>query len=249
MALTCSMLDGRRVWPKLLPKPPVRHRPSGGCDPTKPSVTPTPPRCGGSTGHGDLLWCDGGWPGSRHKHELLELSGTGAPGSAHQTQQGYNRCRARLRALIEHLVDRPPLQAPGRCKLSRAIGFSPVAVMKAPRGWPREFPGGGHQVIPGQVSGTTPLPVMAWLSRTLSPWVVHRWAWCSSRSTVAVASVLGMSSSNPAGWRLLETATLRRSSAASTSRYRPSAASGRRAATRCRRPRPGRRAGSARPPW
>jgi DDE superfamily endonuclease len=28
-----------------------------------------------STIHGDLLWCDGGWPGSCHEHELLELSG------------------------------------------------------------------------------------------------------------------------------------------------------------------------------
>jgi hypothetical protein len=28
-----------------------------------------------STIHGDLLWCDGGWPGSCHEHALLELSG------------------------------------------------------------------------------------------------------------------------------------------------------------------------------
>jgi hypothetical protein len=28
-----------------------------------------------STIHGDLLWCDGGWPGSCHEHELIELSG------------------------------------------------------------------------------------------------------------------------------------------------------------------------------
>jgi hypothetical protein len=30
-----------------------------------------------STIHGDLLWCDGGWPGSCHEHELLVLSGLG----------------------------------------------------------------------------------------------------------------------------------------------------------------------------
>ncbi len=30
-----------------------------------------------STIHGDLLWCDGGWPGSCHEHELVELSGLG----------------------------------------------------------------------------------------------------------------------------------------------------------------------------
>ena len=28
-----------------------------------------------STIHGDLLWVDGGWPGSCHEHELLGLSG------------------------------------------------------------------------------------------------------------------------------------------------------------------------------
>jgi hypothetical protein len=28
-----------------------------------------------STIHGDLLWCDGGWPGSCHEHELLTLTG------------------------------------------------------------------------------------------------------------------------------------------------------------------------------
>jgi DDE superfamily endonuclease len=30
-----------------------------------------------STIHGDLLWVDGGWPGSCHEHELVELSGLG----------------------------------------------------------------------------------------------------------------------------------------------------------------------------
>jgi hypothetical protein len=28
-----------------------------------------------STIWGDLLWCDGGWPGSCHEQELLALSG------------------------------------------------------------------------------------------------------------------------------------------------------------------------------
>jgi hypothetical protein len=28
-----------------------------------------------SSVHGDLLWCDGGWPGSCHEQELLALSG------------------------------------------------------------------------------------------------------------------------------------------------------------------------------
>jgi len=30
-----------------------------------------------SSVHGDLLWVDGGWPGSCHEHELLVLSGLG----------------------------------------------------------------------------------------------------------------------------------------------------------------------------
>jgi hypothetical protein len=30
-----------------------------------------------STIWGDLLWCDGGWPGSCHEHELIKLSGLG----------------------------------------------------------------------------------------------------------------------------------------------------------------------------
>jgi hypothetical protein len=30
-----------------------------------------------STIHGDLLWLDGGWPGSCHEHELIELAGLG----------------------------------------------------------------------------------------------------------------------------------------------------------------------------
>jgi hypothetical protein len=30
-----------------------------------------------SSVHGDLLWCDGGWPGSCHEQELLVLSGLG----------------------------------------------------------------------------------------------------------------------------------------------------------------------------
>ena len=44
-----------------------------------------------------------------------------------------------------------------------------------------------------------------------SPSVRTRWAWWSSRSTVAVARVLGMIVSKPDGWRLLVTAMERRS--------------------------------------
>ena len=39
-------------------------------------ATPTTPRAlAVSTIHGDLLWCDVGWPGSCHEQELIELSG------------------------------------------------------------------------------------------------------------------------------------------------------------------------------
>ena len=78
----------------------------------------------------------------------------------------------------------------------------------------RELPGDGHGICPGadhhrpgaQLKGLTPCPARACDRRTLSPVVWQMWAWCSSRSTVAVASVLGMSSSNAAGWRLEEMA-------------------------------------------
>jgi hypothetical protein len=46
-----------------------------------------------STIHGDLLWCDGGWPGSCHEHELVELSRLGgvldAAGVASLLDRGF----------------------------------------------------------------------------------------------------------------------------------------------------------------
>ena len=67
-----------------------------------------------STIHGDLLWCDGGWPGSCHEHELLQLSGldqlldaTGDRRTKDQltyAQRAYNRCQAGLRALVEQSI-------------------------------------------------------------------------------------------------------------------------------------------------
>ena len=69
----------------------------------------------------------------------------------------------------------------------------PVVANRTARSWPTELPG-VHLV-----SGVTPLPAVAWVRRMLSPAVMTTWAWCSNRSTVALAMVLGMSSSNPAG--------------------------------------------------
>jgi len=72
-----------------------------------------------------------------------------------------------------------------------------------------ELPGRGQQNCPVTarccaravqvVSGVTPLPPVAWVRRMLSPVVMTTCAWCRSRSTVAFAMVLGMSSSKPAG--------------------------------------------------
>jgi hypothetical protein len=46
-----------------------------------------------STIRGDLLWCDGGWPGSCHEHELIALSGLGevldAAGVASLLDRGF----------------------------------------------------------------------------------------------------------------------------------------------------------------
>ena len=61
------------------------------------------------------------------------------------------------------------------------------------RWWPGVLP------VAQLVSGVTPLPAVAWVRRMLSPAVMTTWAWCRSRSTVALAMVLGMSSSNPPG--------------------------------------------------
>ena len=61
-----------------------------------------------TTVDGDLLWCDGGWPGSCHEHELLELS-------------GWARCWM------------PPCRHPGRPGLSRH-GQGPPALARAGRG-------------------------------------------------------------------------------------------------------------------
>ena len=56
------------------------------------------------------------------------------------------------------------------------------------------------------VSGLTLLPRVAWVTRIESPLVMTTWAWWSSRATVALAIVLGISSSKPAGCRFDESA-------------------------------------------
>ncbi len=80
----------------------------------------------------------------------------------------------------------------------------------------RELPGDGHEICPlvatrsarwrppdglrvQVLRGITPFRARAWDRRTLSPAVWQMCAWCISRSTVAVANVLGISSSNADG--------------------------------------------------
>jgi hypothetical protein len=42
-----------------------------------------------STIHGDLLWCDGGWPGSCHEHELIQLAGLGGCWTRSRSQASW----------------------------------------------------------------------------------------------------------------------------------------------------------------
>jgi len=85
-------------------------------------------------------------------------------------------------------------------KLSRASGLCPLTDRRTARGWPAELPGGGRGYCPGSVGqGRDPLLVVAWVRRMLSPAVSTTWAWCRNWSTVALAMVLGMSSSKPGG--------------------------------------------------
>jgi hypothetical protein len=64
-----------------------------------------------ATVHGDLLWCDGGWPGSCHGQELVKLSGLEGVVGDRRTkdrltdgQRAFNRCQAGLRALVEQVI-------------------------------------------------------------------------------------------------------------------------------------------------
>jgi hypothetical protein len=126
----------------------------------------------------------------------------------------------------QQAASQPALSTPGRARgvglaaVSTAMESSPLAVSGSPRWWPGLFPAGGHagspyavMVLPAcdQVRGFTPFPLVASVSRNESPWVTTMWAWCRSRSTVAVARVLGISSSRPEGCRLELTARERRS--------------------------------------
>jgi hypothetical protein len=135
------------------------------------------------------------------------------PAPAPFNAASHARATAAKEALQRHLVarsDRATSQAAPT--VSRDSGISRWADRRCPGSRTLEFLVGGHRISRGgQLNGTTPLPASASASRWLSPLVRTMWAWCSSRSTVAVASVLGMIESNPLGWMLEVTATERRS--------------------------------------
>jgi hypothetical protein len=71
-----------------------------------------------STIYGDLLWCDGGWPGSCHEHELLEVSGvravldaTGVTALVDRGFRGMAKVRARWHAPIGGPTHQRPAHA------------------------------------------------------------------------------------------------------------------------------------------
>jgi hypothetical protein len=91
--------------------------------------------------------------------------------------------------------------------LSGASGLCPLTDRRTARGWPAELPVVAGVLPGGQLArGVTPLLVVAWVRRMLSPAVSTTWAWCRSWSMVALAMVLGISSSNPAGCMFEESA-------------------------------------------
>jgi hypothetical protein len=94
-----------------------------------------------STIHGDLLWCDGGWPGSCHEHEL-EVSGVRS--WTHQRPAHAGRTR--------------PQPPPGRAARPGGAGdrASGQGVDAAALAWPA-VPGPGR--LPGRRGAHLPRPM------------------------------------------------------------------------------------------
>jgi hypothetical protein len=115
-----------------------------------------------STIHGDLLWCDGGWPGSCHEQELLQLAGLDqlldATGVASLLDRGFGAGQ-RSRALV--CAGRgPPHQGPPH---RRPAGVQPRAGRAARAGGAGDRPSGRRLGVaplaraavpgPGRLSG------------------------------------------------------------------------------------------------
>jgi hypothetical protein len=114
-------------------------------------------------------------------------SSSAAPPTRHASGRGCPMASAcQLEAGAARVKGHPELPGDGRENC-------PLAATRSAQWRPPD--GLGDQVL----RGITPFPASAWDRRMLSPVVWHTCAWCMSRSTVAVARVLGMSSSNPDG--------------------------------------------------
>ena len=92
-----------------------------------------------STVWGDLLWCDGGWPGSCHEQELLALSGLACAGWGPSHQGPPQRRAAGVQPLPGGATraggagDRPPRQRLGVAPLARAAVPGPGGVPRRRR--------------------------------------------------------------------------------------------------------------------
>jgi hypothetical protein len=87
-----------------------------------------------STIWGDLLWCDGGWPGSCHDHELVNLSGLGevldTSGVAGLLDRGFRGMPSRASTGMRRVGDRRT-----KDRLSDGSGRSTASRLAYARWW------------------------------------------------------------------------------------------------------------------
>ncbi len=185
-----------------------------------------------STIHGDLLWVDGGWPGSCHEHELIKLAGLeGALDDVEVASlldrgfRGLAKTREHWHAPVgdrrtnDRLTDAQRaynrLQAGLRALVEQAIGH--LANAWALRRWrgPAEFPPLSRRL----------LNLVYWDQRRELRWWHHastRWSCRSGRCGCgAPSSRTGRSRTWPASW-----ACTPRHCATGSARTRPTAVSG-----------------------
>ena len=132
---------------------------------------------------------------------------TSRAASIHHSPASILRLPVQLIGVDLHVPSDQGFLVPEGC-VCRRICQGPAG---SAHGRPVDMPTGGHPFCPVVAicsardqfpSGLTPFPRVAWVRRIESPVVMTTWAWCMRRSTVALAMVLGISSSNPAGCRL-----------------------------------------------
>jgi len=154
---------------------------------------------------------DWGWINTRRDPKASDLSSLSKAPAAWRrwAQEGPQSIPQIRRSVAKFRVVKKSEQLPSGCQRSagspgRRTAGLPVGGHETSR-WADSNPPGR----PDQTSGFTPFPAVASASRSEPPSVRTRWAWWRKRSTAAVASVLGMMVSKPAGCRLLVSATLR----------------------------------------